>query len=63
MSPVEIIAALRAILEHVPPNLLKEAIDMIEARHPDPVAEFEVRRAALYAALQYDADRRWGGKP
>lgn len=59
MTAELVIETLRRLLEHIPPELAKDAIDLLAGRHPNPVAEFEARRSALYAGLQADADRRW----
>jgi hypothetical protein len=47
MSPLEILAKVAELLAHVPAPLLKEAIDIVEGKPRDTVAEFEVRRDAF----------------
>ncbi len=43
------------------PELVKEAVDIVHSKDPDPVGQFELRRAAYYEGLQIRLDERFKG--
>lgn len=59
MKPEDIVGILKSLLDHLPAQVIKETVDIIESGHPDPVAEFELRRDAFYAGLQNRLDERF----
>src|SRR5678815_3449892 len=50
VNPAAAVQAVAELLAHLPAPLIKELIDIVESKHPDPIAEFEARRDAHYAA-------------
>ncbi len=61
MSNEQIVSAIAELLGQVAAPLLKELVDIVESKDPDPIGQFEIRRAAYYQALQARLDERFGG--
>jgi hypothetical protein len=61
MTDAAVIAAVAELLATHSGELIKQAIDIVESKDPDPIGQFELRRAAYYQALQARLDARFGG--
>ena len=61
MTNEAFISSIAELLMTHGPELIKEAVDIVHSKDPDPVGQFELRRAAYYATLQARLDARFGG--
>jgi hypothetical protein len=60
MTNEAFISAVAELLMTHGPELVKEAVDIVHSKDPDPVGQFELRRAVYYQALQARLDERFG---